>query len=142
MLARCFILTLASVATALAKETLWTLLITAWFRVACFTVALSSRRVTAGHAAPTVTLVGTVWPPVSRLTSFCAVGSHPAVFARTETCHVVAMPSVFTGAAQLAAKAKEPRWADTLTEISHVSRWTNTGAVLPIAQSTIITGRA
>lgn len=142
MLARCFILTLASVTAALAEETLWTLLIAAWFRVACFTMALPSHRVTAAHTAPTVTLVGTVRPPASRLTSFCAVGSHPAVFASTETCHVVAMPAVFTAAAQLAAEAKVPKWADILTEISHVSRWTNTGAVLPITQSTIFTRRA
>lgn len=141
MLTHCFILTLASVTAALAEESLWTLLITAWSRVACFTEALPSHRVTAAHAAPAVTLVGTVRSPASRLTSFPTVGSCPAIFTNAETGHMVAMPAVFTGAAQLAAEAKVPKWADILTEVSHVSRWTNTGAMTPITQSTIITGR-
>lgn len=44
-------------------------LITVWSREAYITMALPSHRVTAAHAAPAVTLVGTVQPPASRLTS-------------------------------------------------------------------------
>lgn len=141
MLTRCAILTLASVLAALAEETLRTLLITAWSHVARFTMTLANHRVTAAHAAPAVTLVGTVRPPSSSHTSFCAVRSHPAVFTNTEASHMVAFPFVLTGAAQQAAQAKVPIWTDILTEISHESRRTNTGAVLSITYSTIVTGR-
>ncbi len=48
--------------------------------------------------------------------TFRTVGSCPAVFTNTETCHMVAMPAVFTGAVQLAAEPKVPKWADWLKE--------------------------
>lgn len=122
MLTRCAILTLASVLAVLAEETLGTLLITAWSHVARFTMTLANHRFTAAHTAPAVTLVGTVWPPSSSHTSFCAVGSHPAIFTNTDACHMMAFPTVLTGTAQQAAQAKVPIWTDVLTEISHESR--------------------
>lgn len=139
MLASCIILTLASVVAGLTEEALRTLFVTAWSCVTCLTMALPSHRVTASRTTPALTQVGTVLPPASRLTRFPAVGSCPAILTNTETRHMMAMTVVFTGTVQLASKAKVSSWANILTEISHVSRETNTGSILSVTHSTIVT---
>lgn len=72
----------------------------------CFLSLLGSRQTTKSE-----------WSVTFKCTlTFRTVGSCPAIFTNTETCHMVAMPAVFTGAAQLAAEPKVPKWADWLNE--------------------------